>query len=45
MSLADMFVNALLKKPDEWKCSDLRLPFKKEFILRLCDEVTSIVLD
>ncbi|EAR82584.2 serine/threonine-protein phosphatase (macronuclear) [Tetrahymena thermophila SB210] len=44
-SLAEMFINSLMKKPEEWKHTELRLPFKKEFILRLCDEVQQIVLD
>jgi len=44
-SLAEMFIATLLKKPEDWKHTELRLPFKKELILRLCDEVTMILLD
>lgn len=40
-----MFVNALMKRPEEWKHTEMRLPFKKEFILRLCDEVSAVILE
>lgn len=45
IGLADMFINTLMKRPDEWKYTEPRLPFKKEFILRLCDEMCGLLLE
>ena len=39
-----MFINNLLKKSTEWKYTEMRIPFKKEYVLRLCDEMYTKVI-
>eukprot|EP00825_Cyclidium_porcatum_P025700 TRINITY_DN2786_c0_g1_i1.p1 TRINITY_DN2786_c0_g1~~TRINITY_DN2786_c0_g1_i1.p1 ORF type:complete len:703 (+),score=70.10 TRINITY_DN2786_c0_g1_i1:335-2443(+) len=41
-TLCDLFIQNLLR-PKEWRVNELRLPFKKELILHLCDEVIKIL--
>lgn len=41
-TLCDLFIQNLLR-PKEWRINELRLPFKKELILHLCDEMVKIL--